>query len=527
MYEKKVLEYKKDSYISCFYPLNSCFTLLLFGFLCLLLYRQRRNIMEKLKQLYEQTVGEEIDKMELIIGSGSNRKYYRLHSKTHSLIGVIGTSVEENRAFVSMTRHFSAKNLPVPHLYAVSADERCYLQEDLGTVSLFNLITTTKRDEREPCGGVKKSLLYEVMTILPHFQVRGAEDFDFSVCYPQECFNRRSVMWDLNYFKYNFLKPLGVDFQEDRLEDDFDKLADLLLSVPGETFLYRDFQSRNVMMKDGMPYFIDYQGGRKGALHYDVASFLWQAKANYNSVLREELVDVYLSSLKNLMEVDEKEFKLYLNYFALFRTLQVLGAYGFRGYFEQKTHFIESIPYALNNLKLLLHEIDRDKFGYLSQLLTAMVSLPQFDKKEHTLTVTVCSFSYLKGLPTDTSGNGGGYLFDCRAIHNPGRYDAYKKQTGMDIDVIRFLEDDGEITQFLDNAKKMVDASVSRYLERGFTNLMVGFGCTGGQHRSVYAAEQMAKHLHQQFGIAVQLYHREQGIKKSWEKRTENTQSYR
>lgn len=475
--------------------------------------------MEKLKKLYKQVVGEQVERMELLVGAGSNRRYYRLHSDTHSLIGVLGTSLSENRAFIAMSHHFYAQQLPVPRLYAVSEDESCYLQEDLGDTSLFDLITAPKSGGDERFGFVEKSLLYDVMTLLPYFQVRGAMDFDFSLCHPQPSFDKRTVMWDLNYFKYCFLKPSGIEIEEGRLEDDFEALADLLLTDYGSTFMYRDFQSRNVMVKDGMPYFIDYQGGRKGPLAYDVASFLWQAKAQYEPSLREELIGVYLSSLNDLISVDEKAFRQRLPYFVLFRTLQVLGAYGFRGYFEQKAHFVESIPYALDNLKSWLLQNDEQPFAYLHRLLSEMVSLPQFvvEKKKPTLTVTLYSFSYLKGLPIDTSGNGGGYLFDCRAVHNPGRYERYKKQTGMDADVIQFLEEDGEITDLLTNAKSLVNASVSRYLERGFTHLMVGFGCTGGQHRSVYAAEQMGKHLHSTFGVDVELIHREQGIRKKWE----------
>jgi hypothetical protein len=278
--------------------------------------------------------------------------------------------------------------------------------------------------------------------------------------------------------------------------------------------MYRDFQSRNVMIKDGQPYFIDFQGGRRGPLHYDVASFLWQARANFSDELRAELLEDYIGALKELREINADEFRKQLKHFVLFRTLQVLGAYGFRGSFEKKPHFLQSIPFALKNLRQLLHE-DMSAYPYLAEILRQLCDLEQFQDRapsQH-LVVKVYSFSYKKGIPYDDSGNGGGFVFDCRALHNPGRYAQYAKLTGLDQPVIDFLEEDGEVQPFLEQAYQLVDASVQRYKERGFTSLMVSFGCTGGQHRSVYTAQKMAEHIHQKFDVEVQLIHREQNIK--------------
>ncbi len=280
--------------------------------------------------------------------------------------------------------------------------------------------------------------------------------------------------------------------------------------------MYRDFQSRNVMLKDDTPWFIDFQGGRKGPFYYDVASFLWQAKAGFPQSLREELIGVYIDALRKYKPVDEEYFREQLRHFVLFRTLQVLGAYGFRGYFEKKPHFMQSVPYAIANLRELLKK-DFPEYPYLTDVLEKLVDMKQFnDQTKKSLTVQVMSFAYKKGIPNDSTGNGGGFVFDCRAINNPGKYDRYKPFTGLDEQVIKFLEDDGEITVFLDHCYALVDASVARYIERGFTSLMVAFGCTGGQHRSVYSAQHMAEHLSKKFNIKVELIHREQNIEQTF-----------
>ncbi len=460
---------------------------------------------------------------------------------------MVGTSRDENHAFIYLTNHFAKRRLPVPAVLAVSDDELRYLQTDLGSVSLFDAIAGGRA-----AGGrytvKEKELLIRTIRELPNFQVRGARDLDFSNCYPQPEFDEDSVLFDLNYFKYCFLKAADLDFHELKLEANFRLFAKDLTSEPCDSFLYRDFQARNVMLDDaGNPYFIDYQGGRKGPYYYDLASFLWQASAKYSHKLRRELVAEYYQSLKNYVEVPSvRHFVNRLSLFVLFRTLQVLGAYGFRGYFERKKHFIDSIPPAIQNLRELL-ELDCFPYPYMVDMLRRLTELPQFARIERPalsradgyrtagsnvyeahpqdgpatfskydgkgpLVVRVFSFSFRNGIPEDESGNGGGYVFDCRGTHNPGRYEPYKKLTGLDEPVIRFLEDDGEILAFLDSVYELADAHVDRYMQRGFTDLMFSFGCTGGQHRSVYSAQHLAEHIHGKFGIEVRICHREQDI---------------
>ncbi|HQF10705.1 MAG TPA: RNase adapter RapZ [Paludibacteraceae bacterium] len=465
--------------------------------------------MNELESLFQQFTGEKVLLKEELSASGSHRRYFRLESKHFSIIGVEGTSIEENRAFIEMDKLFHKKGLPVPEFYIQSQDGLYYLQEDLGNTLLFDFIAEGRKT------GVfcesEKEMLRKTIRKLPEIQVKGAEELDFSICYPQPEFNERSILWDLNYFKYCFLKATGIDFQENLLEDDFHRFSKILLHSQSNTFMYRDFQSRNVMIKNDEPYFIDFQGGKKGPLYYDVASFLWQAKAKYSEELREELIKNYLSALAELAPVDEMEFREQLKHFVLFRILQVLGAYGFRGYYEKKPHFLESIPFAIENLRTILQN-EISGYPYLLKVLRQMTELKQFREVSvrKPLTVKIYSFSYKKGIPHDDSGNGGGFVFDCRAVNNPGKYERYAHVTGLDESVKQFLEEDGEILSLLDNAYKLVDASVKRYMDRGFTNLMVCFGCTGGQHRSVYSAQKMAEHINEKFGIEVQLIHREQ-----------------
>lgn len=472
-------------------------------------------IIEELQKLYQAYTGVTPETITELPSSGSNRRYFRL-TGMKKLIGVCGTSIEENDAFFYMASHFRKSGLPIPEVYIASADKKCYLQEDLGDTLLFHVIekgrTTGVFSEEE------KELLRRAIRLLPVIQFAGADGFDFSRCYPQSEFNQRSILWDLNYFKYCFLKATGIEFQEDKLEDDFQKMSDVLLRSSSTTFMYRDFQSRNVMVKDGQPWFIDFQGGRKGPFYYDVASFLWQAKAKFSDSLRKELLQEYIEVLRKYQPIDESYFYNQLRHFVLFRILQVLGAYGFRGYFEKKPHFIQSVPYAIENLRVLLTE-DYPEYPYLCKVLHELTRLKQFteDSKKSQLTVKVMSFSYKKGIPDDPTGNGGGYVFDCRAVNNPGKYERYKSLTGLDEPVITFLEEDGEILQFLNHVYALVDASVKRYIERGFANLSVCFGCTGGQHRSVYSAQHLAEHLNRKFGVKVELVHREQNIKRTFE----------
>ena len=468
--------------------------------------------MQNLISLFQQYTGQLPKNMEPLPKTGSNRLYVRLTSSDDStVIGVVNSNIAENRSFIYLSRHFGSKGFPVPQILAVGKEENCYLQTDLGHTTLYGVLKESR--QAGGFGDAEFALIDRTLRLLAHLQTEGARGLDFQQCLSPNTFDVMSAMFDLNYFKYCFLKATGMEFQEDRLEDDFQKMADVLLRNSSATFMYRDFQSRNVMVKNGEPWFIDFQGGRKGPIYYDVASFLWQAKAKYPAELRQELIADYLQALRGYMDIDEKHFFRQLRHFVLFRTLQVLGAYGFRGYFEKKPHFIQSVPFAIDNLRQLLKE-DYPEYPYLCTVLRELTNLSQFydDIQKHTLKVKIVSFAYKKGIPNDPSGNGGGFVFDCRAINNPGKYERYNHFTGLDEPVIRFLEEDGEITRFLDHAYEIVDASVKRYMDRGFTNLMICFGCTGGQHRSVYSAQHMAEHIHSKFGVRVDLVHREQNI---------------
>ena len=470
--------------------------------------------MDKLKDLFESYTGQIVTETEEINSSGSNRRYFRLKGGNISVIGVVGTNVEENNAFVKLARHFIEKGIRVPKVLKVSEDGMRYIQEDLGDDQLYKLVSHGR--ESGEYSSYESMLLCRTMETLPKIQFKGAQGLDWSVCYPDPAFNGRMVMFDLNYFKYCFLKATGLEFNETRLQDDLEKLKDDLLKDEGhEAFMYRDFQARNVMVKDGEPYFIDFQGGRRGPIYYDVASFVWQARSRYPENLRKEMVQTYLTALKGYTEVDEAVFYERLRLFVLFRTLQVLGAYGFRGYFEKKPHFLASVPYALSNLRKLLQK-PFVEYPYLNEILTTLATMPQFNNiaEDKRLEVKIFSFAYKKGIPVDTTGNGGGYVFDCRAINNPGKYEHYRQFTGLDQEVIKFLEDDGGVTKFLDHVYYMVDSHVKRFMERKFTHMQVCFGCTGGQHRSVYCAEHLARHLSDSFDIKVTLCHRELDIER-------------
>ena len=480
-----------------------------------------------------------------ILQQGSNRVYTReTDSEGRSVIRVEGTNRDENRAFIYMARHFHALGLPVPQVYSVAEDGMSYTQEDLGDTLLFDAIRHGR--ETGSFSEEERTLLERAIRALAHVQVEGAQDFDWTVCFPVPEFDERSIRWDLNYFKYCFLKATRLEFSEPDLEDDFDRMvsnltaersdSETVLQQSGPTaersfFLYRDFQSRNVMIRDGQPYFIDFQGGRKGPTQYDVASFLWQAKANIPSALRDELIDAYLDELEkieisthHLPITNRDSWKESLKHFVLFRTLQVLGAYGFRGYFERKQHFLESVPNAIRNLREVFEQNPKMRQEYPTIFsLADLLSIPTVNRRstdgqsqDVTLTVTIYSFSFKRGIPADESGNGGGYVFDCRSTHNPGKYDEYKQLTGLDQPVIDFLEKDGEILTFLESVYKITDHHVERFIERGFSHLQVSFGCTGGQHRSVYCAEHLAKHLKEKYNVRIHLIHREQGIDRKW-----------
>ncbi len=465
--------------------------------------------MEVLKNLFKDRFGCDALSCDRLTPAGSDRSYYRLTcADGRSAVGVAGTSQAENRAFCAIAAHLRAKGLNVPQVFCSSDNSMAYLQSDLGDESLYGAIAKGRGSGHysEP----ERRLLRQTIACLPALQFLGAEGLDFSVCYPQSSFDGRGVMFDLNYFKYDYLKLTAVQFNETSLQDDFEHLAADILEAKCPTgFMYRDFQARNVMLCGGKPWFIDFQGGRLGPVCYDVASFVYQASARYPEDLKKELVETYIVAAKPYADLDTDDFRASLRLFVLLRTLQVLGAYGFRGYIEKKGHFIASVPYALENAAQLLLDGVCAPYPELERVLSALVASQTRVEKpaDSRLTVEVTSFSYRLGLPQDSSGNGGGYVYDCRALENPGRYEAYKKSNGLDRNVIDFLEEEGGILVYLDRVKGQVYPHIRKYVERGFAHLMVCFGCTGGQHRSVYLAQHFAEAVAADFDVHVIVRH--------------------
>ena len=461
--------------------------------------------MDILKQLFERHFHAPADRVLPVQGElgGSGRKIVRLSNKSATAVGILYNVREENVAFIEFSRHFRKHGLPVPEIYGEAVNEGAYLEEDLGDTTLFEFLSKNRTGDKISPEAVEA--YRKVVAGLPRFQVEAGRDLNYKVCYPRGSFDRQSIAWDLNYFKYYFLRLAGISFNEQSLEDDFGRLTKFLLSAPREYFLYRDFQSRNVMLRDGQPFFLDYQGGRKGALQYDIASLLYDAKADLPPELRQQLLDHYLEVLGGYAAFDRDAFLQHYYAYVYIRIMQALGAYGFRGFYERKTHFLQSVPYALKNVRWLLHNVTLPIA--LPTLFEAFHSMLASDRLQsvasggNPLTVRVLSFSFHRGLPADESGNGGGFVFDGRSLPNPGREDRFKPLTGRDAPVIEYLNQQDSVHQFLANATSLVDASVDTYQRRGFKNLMVSFGCTGGQHRSVFLAEKLAKHLRGRSGV--------------------------
>ena len=466
---------------------------------------------ELLIAVFEEWAGENAIRFQALPPSGSNREYYRIEGDQKGAIGVFNPDLKENKAFLEFSKAFLNSELPVPNLLAEGSNKEVYLIEDLGDTTLYAYLTQIRSQLgfNEELRGIYK----EVVKSLIDFQVTGGKSVDYSYCYPRSSFDKQSMMWDLHYFKYYFLKLAGIPFDEQSLEDDFQTFTDYLLEAERDFFLYRDFQSRNVMLRNGKPYFIDYQGGRKGALQYDLASLLYDAKADIPDDFRDELLTHYLNLVSKEIDIDKKKFKEYFYGYVLVRIMQALGAYGFRGFYERKEHFLLSIPYAIQNLKKLLKKDIPLEIPALREALfqlTQSEKLKEIAQQKNILRIQVNSFSYKRGIPVDESGHGGGFVFDCRAVHNPGRFDEYKNLTGKDIEVIKFLEDRQDMNDFLNHSYALVDNAVQNYLDRKFTHLMVSFGCTGGRHRSVYSAERMAEHLRSRYEAQVDVKHREQ-----------------
>ena len=476
--------------------------------------------MEVLTRLFEQHFHSPVERVQPLQGQlgGSGRKIVRLSSEKLSAIGILYAVREENVAFLEFSRHFRRRGLPVPEIYAEDLSQGAYLEEDLGSATLFEFLS----DHRNGATIAPEAIAAyrKVVAVLPRFQVEAGRDLNYKVCYPRASFDRQSIAWDLNYFKYYFLRLAGIPFNEQALERDFSRLTKLLLSASRDYFLYRDFQSRNIMLRkilnEDQPFFLDYQGGRKGALQYDIASLLYDAKADLPPELRQQLLDHYLDSLAGFVDLDRSAFMQHYYAYVYVRIMQALGAYGFRGFYERKEHFLQSVPYALKNLRWLLHNVELPIA--LPTLMEAFKSIVASEKLQglasssepEKLTVRVYSFSFHRGLPQDESGNGGGFVFDGRSLPNPGREERFKSLTGKDAAVIDYLNQQESVHQFLASVMSLVDASVSTYQGRGFKHLMVSFGCTGGQHRSVYLAEELAKHLRASDGVEVVVHHREQ-----------------
>jgi aminoglycoside/choline kinase family phosphotransferase len=484
------------------------------------------TFMDVLKDLFEQYFKAPVESVHSLQGqlSGSGRNVIRLAGGGHTAIAILYGVREENVAFLEFSRHFRRHGLPVPEIYAEDLSHGAYLEEDLGDVTLFDLLSNNRSGDSIAPQVIEA--YRKVVAVLPRFQIQAAHDLNYKVCYPRSSFDRQSIAWDLNYFKYYFLRLAGVAFNEQALEDDFAHLTKFLLGAPRDYFMYRDFQSRNVMLREGNPFFVDYQGGRKGALQYDIASLLYDAKADLPPELRQELLHYYLECLTGHVRMEREGFLHYYYAYVFVRIMQALGAYGFRGFYERKAHFLQSVPYALKNVRWLLHNVKLPiALPALMEAFTGMLGSEKLQNLAYEaepqqmsedaagiagkLVVRIFSFSFHRATPKDESGNGGGFVFDGRSLPNPGREERFKPLTGKDAAVVDYLNQQESVHQFLTSVTSLVDSSVSNYQRRGFKNLMVAFGCTGGQHRSVYLAEELARHLRNKNGVEVVLRHLE------------------
>jgi len=469
-----------------------------------------------LSGLFRKTFGSDPDAIAPLGSDGSARRLFRLGSASRTVIGAYGPDKLENRAFMEFSRHFRKEGMPVPEIFAFEQAAGFYLEEDLGDTTLFQFMQKERTGPELPppvTAAYRKTLDW-----LPKFQTLAGKNLDYSYCYPRAGFDRQSIMWDLSYFKYYFLRLAKIPFNEQKLEDDFNLLASFLLEADSDFFLYRDFQSRNVMLRAGEPWFIDYQGGRKGARQYDLASILYDAKADIRPRERAEFVRYYLDAAGCGGKTDRARFMRHFHAFAFVRIMQAMGAYGLRGFYEGKTQFLQSVPYAVRNIEWLLENAEIPlKLPELLQVLRRVASssrLRQFGKPSLGLTARITSFAYRNGVPSDEKGHGGGFVFDCRALPNPGRLEQYAQLTGKDDAVKKFLEGESAVSAFLEHVFGLIDASVENYLSRNFTDLMVSFGCTGGRHRSVYCAEALARRLREKYKATVELTHRESGAEK-------------
>jgi aminoglycoside/choline kinase family phosphotransferase len=469
------------------------------------------DIEKKVGSLYTEWSGMEALRIEKLAGSGSYRQYYRITGTTGSVIAAFNADVRENVAFLKFGRHFRNMGLPVPVILHTSSDNDAYLLEDLGDLTLFTALSKLRTQGNFYHPEIVR-LYLKTVELLPQFQVIAGHSIPFQYCYPRPAFDRQSMMWDLSYFKYYFLKLARIPFDEQKLEEDFNAFADFLLEVPLDHFMYRDFQSRNIMIHNATPWFIDFQGGRKGPLQYDLASLLYDAKADLPEEFRGHLLEHYLGKAGTVVQgFNEKKFRKYFDGFVLVRILQAMGAYGFRGYYENKPLFLQSIPYAVRNLRILREREQIPlRLPALMKALDAIMDDPSFESVKASsgkLLVRILSFSFKKEIPSDESGNGGGFVFDCRALPNPGRYAEFADLTGKDRLVKDFLGREPEVDAFLNHACSLAEQSVKNYIARDFSSLMLSFGCTGGRHRSVYCAEELARFLKERFDVKVEVNH--------------------
>lgn len=490
--------------------------------------------MKEIIKLCKVCFGVVPERSELLAGAGSSRRYVRLYLPENkegsydvprTVVATAGEDIRENRAFIDLSRVFQeharlhGQSL-TPRIYAVSDSGRVYLQEDLGPLSFLEWMESVRR-ECDDADIIIEESVKDVLTGLLRLQTLPANLWKDAVMAAP--FGIRRIESDLHYFKNCFLRPSGVGFNEERLDMEIGAFADAVATYQPEMtgFMMRDFQSRNVMVHPDSrypvtPVFIDYQGGMSGPMIYDAISFLWQAKARFSSQFRHRMLEFYAGKLEEMRDISMSESLGIGRRLILLRLLQVLGAYGFRGLIEHKSHFLESINPALGNLREALDEGMLNDFPELQRCCRSLVELERFHAAPHEgLRVEILSFSYKKGYPENLTGNGGGFVFDCRGMHNPGRYEEYKGLTGRDLDVIDFLEERGEVQDFMKNVFGLVVPTVETYLRRGFSDLQVAFGCTGGRHRSVYCAESLARELRRRFSSPeILLIHREQGIRK-------------
>lgn len=470
-------------------------------------------MIDAISQVYKSWCGEEPAQVDVLPQSGSDRRYFRLHNgKKETVIATHGLNVPENEAFIYFSEHFQKRNINTPQILQVSEDGTIYLQEDFGDVSLLNILEA--KGYTDEVYNVFRESLHQ----LARLQVFGDEGLNYNKCLTNKEFGKQAIMADLLYFKYYFLDALRKPYDKQKLIDDFEALSNYLTHTEYKYFMFRDFQSRNIMVKeDKTVHFIDYQGGMKGAPQYDVASMIWQARANLPDEWKTNLLEDYMNSFESIIQapIDKEVFRSQYNGYVLIRLLQVLGAYGFRGLFERKAQFLTSIPQALMNLRWFVENnslgIVVPEFRKVLNICIDQEILQRFTPVQANdatpLVVKVCSFSYKKGIPEDNSGNGGGFVFDCRGIDNPGRHEIYKEIHGRDRPVMEYLERQTRMQDFLNSVFDIVDISVEQYIKRGFSSLCVNFGCTGGQHRSVYAADALARHLKNKYGVKVELCH--------------------